>query len=71
MTLAKKVGSVVGKAGGAAVALKSAITAEWDPETGRLAKVVLFGFIPVFDRRRMEARRAARKEGRRKRDEDL
>lgn len=61
----KKTGKWVGTAGGIALALKSAFNAEWNLETGALDKLDLFG-LPLFDRKRMEARRArraARKKG--------
>lgn len=44
---------------GAALAAVLAIKLEWRDEDGKLDKLKVLG-IPVFDRRRMEARRAAR-----------
>lgn len=51
---------LAGTAAALAGVAKLVVTAEWSEENGQIQKVKLFGFIPVFDRARMEARRARR-----------
>lgn len=59
MGIVKKASQVAATAGGLAIVVKAVFAGEWNSETGKLDKVRVLG-IPVFDRRRMEARRAKR-----------
>ncbi len=61
MGIVDKAGKAAGVATGLVLIAKSIGSATWG-EDGRVQTVKVLG-IPVFDRRRMEARRAARKAG--------
>lgn len=60
MNLIDKTKRAVGTASAVAAIIQVVAKAEWNEETGEMDKLKVFG-IPVFDRERMEARRARRK----------
>lgn len=60
MSLIDKTKRAVGTASAVAAIIQVVAKAEWSPEDGRLQRLRVLG-IPVFDRARMEARRARRR----------